>query len=289
MRTTFDRVYEGMARVRLPDNRFRFLVGSAGISAGSGVVGLSAFRDDLLAVYLGLVLFVVGFRICQSALSEGGTGMIPDGFDPEAAAAGRLLTVVTSLFVGLLLLGFGIMAFARAVRSPGLRPALVAGTASIGGYLIAHIAVQGSVGFRVGTYHEPQHPSMRRLAGTAGGLAVTALALGSGSIWAYQGRPSPVFFAAGLAWLGYLIAHYAAAGTWLDTRSQHRLERDRSLVVKDPRRVGGFLAGVSVLVSAMYLGSIHIPSADYLVTNIAGVLFLGGYVLSHYYRTGTLL
>lgn len=116
------------------------------------------------------------------------------------------------------------------------------------------------------------------------GLALTSLSLSSGFIWASQGRAALVVAAATGAWLGYLLAHYAATGTFVD-EARNGSEPDRP-GAESWTRYAGVAAGVTLLVAGMYVGAATIRAEDHLLTNVGGVLFLGGYVVAHYAATG---
>lgn len=110
-------------------------------------------------------------------------------------------------------------------------------------------------------------------------LAVTSMSLSSGFIWAYQQRAALVFAAAFTAWTSYLAAHYLATGLVIDDRDDGGFGwRD---VAGEPSPVAGVVVGVAVLVAGMVVGTIYIRAENHLLTNVGGVLFLGGYVLAH--------
>lgn len=134
-------------------------------------------------------------------------------------------------------------------------------------------------------------------------MALTSMSLSSGFIWACGARclSDPiiwsadrheilVFTAAFTAWWGYLFAHYAWTGTFIDL-SNHSTEGDNGEHVdgqiEDPwlRRMVVTL-GVAILVSGMIVGVIFIREGDHVMTNIGGALFLGGYLIGHYAETG---
>jgi len=143
-----------------------------------------------------------------------------------------------------------------------------------------------------------------RWGGVVLGLGVTSVSLSSGFIWAYQGRAVPVFAAAFFAWAGYLFAHYATTGQFVDAGDAD----DSPLDVDDPSadaddspvdasgilpdsawHTAGIVGGALVLIAGMVVGVVYIRAENHLLTNVGGVLFLGGYVVAHYADTGTLL
>lgn len=136
------------------------------------------------------------------------------------------------------------------------------------------------------------------------GIGGTSVSLSSGFIWACGSQcvtgpilwsPSTqwllVFGAALTAWGGYLIAHYASSGTLVD-ESSHNSSSSSS--TGEPtgwenqtyRRIG-VIAGAGILVLGMVIGVFYIRQGNHLLTNIGGVLFLGGYVIAHYVETGS--
>ncbi len=127
------------------------------------------------------------------------------------------------------------------------------------------------------------------------GFLTTAIALASGFIWAFQGRTVPVFAAAFLAWVGYLIAHYGATGLFIDGKQDtesHKLARSvekNGLIPSERWRQVGIIIGTATLVSGMVVGVIFIRQEQYLFTSVGGILFLGGYVIAHYAETDLLL
>lgn len=134
------------------------------------------------------------------------------------------------------------------------------------------------------------------------GLGATSASLSSGFIWACGSRcisdpiiwsPSNqwflVFVAAFTAWWGYLVAHYASADTFIDT-SQHNSENrvpeeDSEGGRKDIKKWFGVIFGAGILILGMVIGVYFIRRGNHLMTNVGGVLFLGGYVIAHYVET----
>jgi|GEM_PF-6650473 len=122
-------------------------------------------------------------------------------------------------------------------------------------------------------------------------LTLTSISLSSGFIWAYQGRPLLVFLAATGAWAGYSIAHYAVTGRVIDTdtrNSEHVIDPD-ALRLQDRWRYPIAIAGISLLITGMYLGVLYIRAENHLATNLGGACFLGGYVIAHYAVTDEFL
>lgn len=131
----------------------------------------------------------------------------------------------------------------------------------------------------------------RRHAGFLLGMLATSVGLSSGFIWASQGRTLRVVVAAATAWVGYLGAHYAVTGRLLDSasRSGEGIGGREALDLEATWQYGAVVLGVSVLVSGMVVGAVYINRGDHLLTNVGGILFLGGYVIAHYGATRELL
>lgn len=127
--------------------------------------------------------------------------------------------------------------------------------------------------------------------GFIAGLMTTSVGLSSGFIWASEGRTALVFLAATAAWTGYLGAHYAVTGRFLDsdTREAEGIGGREALDLDGRWQYPVVGIGVAVLISGMVIGAIYINRGNHLATNIGGVLFLGGYVIAHYGATKELL
>lgn len=145
----------------------------------------------------------------------------------------------------------------------------------------------------------------REAAGFLVGMGACSMALSSGFIWAYQGRTRLVFVAAFVAWTGYLCAHYAATGRFIDagpagdgtaagddapeaTADGGSAATD-GVVPESDWRKAGVGVGAAVLVTGMLVGVVTIRAENHLLTNVGGALFLGGYVIAHYAETDLLL
>lgn len=119
----------------------------------------------------------------------------------------------------------------------------------------------------------------RRRTGFLVAMGLTSVMLSTGFIWASQQRSLLALFAGFTAWTGYLMAHYLATGSFMDGKSEGEIR------VGWPERIGIFFGG-AVLILGMLVGIRGVRTADLLVTNIGGVLFLGGYVIAHQIATG---
>lgn len=133
--------------------------------------------------------------------------------------------------------------------------------------------------------------SARQAAGFVVGLGTTSTALSSGFIWASQGRAVLTVLAATAAWCGYLGAHYAVTGRFLDadTRESDGIGVREALSLGASWQYLAVVAGVAILIAGMVIGTVYINRGNHLATNVGGVLFLGGYVVAHYGATRELL
>ena len=143
--------------------------------------------------------------------------------------------------------------------------------------------------------------SGRQWMGFFAGLAATSIALSSGFIWAYQGLTGRVFLAAFVAWVGYLCAHRASTGRFVDPAASDGTLPDggdddteirdasENVIPETRWRQIGVVLGVGTLVAGMVVGVFYIRAENHLLTNVGGILFLGGYVIAHYAETNALL
>jgi len=167
----------------------------------------------------------------------------------------------------------------------------------------------------------PWYDSWTRVAGFAGGMALCSVSLSSGFIWVCgdtcvgeavlwtpDRRVPLAFLAAFLAWWGYLLAHRAVTGQFVDSGSHGESDADESSGpgwaeapvgwgvaaargVAPPTRTRqvGMLFGLAALVAGIVVGFVYIRQGNHLLTNVGGALFLGGYVLAHQAETGKAL
>lgn len=143
-----------------------------------------------------------------------------------------------------------------------------------------------------------------------GGLAVTAMSMASGFIWASQGRVALVYVAGFLSWTGYLVAHRGVTGDFVDeangpeseTQDEDSEETDgssgtgwsvrgalaqlRGIAPADPLRAVGFVAGIVILVVGIAVLAWYVRQENHLLGNLGSGMFLGGYVIAHYFDTG---
>lgn len=151
-----------------------------------------------------------------------------------------------------------------------------------------------------------------RYVGLVAGLGITAAAMSSGFIWASRGEVPLVYVAGFFSWTGYLIAHYAVTGVFVDDMSdsspESSVEEDtesdgldgenpeteagsvgtqlRQLVPEDPIDAFGFVAGIIILVTGIALLAWFVRQENFLLGNIGSGMFLAGYAISHYFDSG---
>lgn len=145
------------------------------------------------------------------------------------------------------------------------------------------------------------------------GLTLASVSLSSGFIWVCgqscvqdgiiwtPERRIPLAFLAALSfWWGYLIAHRAVTGRFIDPGSsepaesteasaQENTKLSQLIAAKLPSgkvRILGFLIGIAMLVSGIGVGFVYIRQGNHLLTNVGGILFFSGYVIAHHTDTG---
>lgn len=140
------------------------------------------------------------------------------------------------------------------------------------------------------------------------GLAITAASMSSGFIWASQGHVLLVYVAGFTSWSGYLIAHYAEEGVFVDDMSEESTDSPamngtadvseadgdgvlgqlRSILPDGPAAIG-FLAGIAILVAGIAILAWYVRLENHLLGNVGSGMFLGGYVIAHYFDAGKFL
>jgi len=139
------------------------------------------------------------------------------------------------------------------------------------------------------------------------GLAITAASMSSGFIWASQGQVLLVYVAGFTSWSGYLIAHYAEEGVFVDDMSEERTDSPTMngadvseadgdgilgqlrAILPDGPAAFGFLAGIAILVSGIAILAWYVRLENHLLGNVGSGMFLGGYVFAHYFDSGKFL
>ncbi len=130
------------------------------------------------------------------------------------------------------------------------------------------------------------------------GLAVTAASMSSGFIWAAQGDVLLVYVSGFFAWTGYISAHYAVTGVFVDDMSgtessSEMVSSDAAdggwlavITASDWRNTIGFLLGIVVLVTGIAILAWFVRQENHLLGNLGSGLFLAGYVVAHYFDAG---
>ncbi len=118
------------------------VLGSLLIAAGSGMAGLFAFENRVLPVFAGFLLFFLGYLVSQFGVHRGGPSVDPRRVArPSAGHVARL---------GLLVLGgfgtaYGVTLFTQTILDPSPTNAVLSGVSSIGGYMFAHVGMNGNL------------------------------------------------------------------------------------------------------------------------------------------------
>lgn len=158
--------------------------------------------------------------------------------------------------------------------------------------------------------HPSESPLARagRYLGLIVGLALTAASMSAGFIWASQGQVLAVYVAGFTSWSGYLIAHYAEEGVFVDDMREVSTDAPRmnataasadegagdvrgqllAILPNGPAAVG-FLAGIAILVAGIAILAWFVRMENHLLGTVGSGMFLGGYVIAHYFDTGKFL
>lgn len=128
------------------------------------------------------------------------------------------------------------------------------------------------------------------------GLWITAASMSSGFIWASEGKVALVYVAGFFSWTGYITAHYAAIGVFVDDVDADDTDGDenpdslagrlRAILPTEPMRAVGFLIGIAILVTGIAILAWYVRQGNHLLGNLGSGMFLGGYVIAHYFDTG---
>lgn len=107
-------------------------------------------------------------------------------------------------------------------------------------------------------------------------------------VWTTSRHEFLVFVAAFVAWWGYLFAHYAWTGSFIDDsiHDDEQQGHDHGRIENPWIRRLSVASGAGILVLGMVIGILFIRQGNHLMTNLGGILFLGGYVIAHYAETG---
>lgn len=154
--------------------------------------------------------------------------------------------------------------------------------------------------------------------GLIAGLGTTAMSMSAGFIWATQGKVPLVYLAGFFSWTGYLVAHYAVTGVFVDDLSKSSPEAEasnesdvhvlgtenldrstnsvrdtlvqmRNVAPEDPFEAVGFIAGIAILVSGIAILAWFVRQESFILGNVGSGMFLSGYVIAHYFDTGKAL
>ncbi len=116
--------------------------GSAVISIGMTLVGVYAFRMELVWVILGFGLFVAGYRVMQY-----GTYGWPDRAPAEIREKnlGTVSKTGLGLLISVCLSAYGFVLMGEAVHTQSIQPMLLSGVSVVLGYIVGHKAANDEV------------------------------------------------------------------------------------------------------------------------------------------------
>ncbi|MDY6766089.1 MAG: hypothetical protein SVW77_01870 [Candidatus Nanohaloarchaea archaeon] len=124
--------------------------------------------------------------------------------------------------------------------------------------------------------------AIRRTALFLTGFGLCAVSLGTGLVWAEDGRVLYTVLASASSWTGYLVAHYAATGAFFDGLESAAWERSL-------RDHGVFVGGAAAAVVGIGVTATGVRRGDLAVSNAGALLFLTGYAAPHHAVTGEVL
>lgn len=113
------------------------IMGSVVIALGASIAGLYSFRGDTPIVMFGFLLFILGYRLSQVGIAGILRLEATDGNGLSSVSRGILL------IVGWIGIAFGVTLFSQTILSPSVSNAVFSGVSSIGGYMCAHVGING--------------------------------------------------------------------------------------------------------------------------------------------------
>lgn len=137
------------------------------------------------------------------------------------------------------------------------------------------------------------------------GMALTAVSMAAGFIWASQGELLLVYLAGFTCWSGYIIAHYGVTGVFIDNvespeaAATEQLGDDdglsfstatdslRGLLPEENVRAVGFLFGIAVFVGGVALLAWFVREENLLLATVGSGTFLAGYAIAHYFDSSS--
>lgn len=118
-------------------SHFQTILGSVVIALGASIAGLYSFRGDVPIVMFGFLLFILGYRLSQVGITEMFGQNVTDGNGLSSVSRGIFL------IVGWIGIAFGVTLFSQTILSPSVSNAVLSGVSSIGGYMCAHVGING--------------------------------------------------------------------------------------------------------------------------------------------------
>lgn len=121
-------------------------IGSLLVATSFTLVGKYAFMENILYVFLGYSIFVIGYKACwYGVYQDSGIKEMKEILEDSSQ---EVLKHLSEEPLNYLLIGagvysasYGTVVFAQVVRSPDLVNGLIAGVTCFGGYIVAHEGV----------------------------------------------------------------------------------------------------------------------------------------------------
>ncbi|MDY6774380.1 MAG: hypothetical protein SVS85_04220, partial [Candidatus Nanohaloarchaea archaeon] len=121
------------------DDALELVSGSLILVTGLGISAVAANQESFPGVFLGFMLFVVGYRISQFAAEESGETRLQDTVSDMVRGA-RLVHLLMTL-VGIGGIGYGFILLFQSLGSRDLVTAAVGSGTMFLGYMAAHYGV----------------------------------------------------------------------------------------------------------------------------------------------------
>lgn len=120
------------------------VLGSFVIATGAALAGLFAFEGNVPVVMFGFFLFIAGYRLSQVGTHADDAGLV-DELVPQTDGSITLSALVRAvlLVIGWAGIAFGVTLFSQTVLDPSVSNAVFSGISSIGGYMAAHVGING--------------------------------------------------------------------------------------------------------------------------------------------------
>lgn len=121
----------------------QLLLGSVVLVAGLGISTVAAHAESFLGVFLGFALFVVGYKISQTAVRQAEESELQGTVEDVVEGAGPVELFMTIVGVGAIAYGFTLLF--DSFSSSDFVLTLTASAFMFGGYVTAHYGVNRTV------------------------------------------------------------------------------------------------------------------------------------------------